>query len=305
MALSYDEITAITEKKFIPKLVDNVFNSNALLKKFKEREEPQPGGDKVVCPLNYAETAAAGWYQGSETLSTTDNEVITACEYDWKQLYANISITRRDELRNMGDAAIINFVKSKVMVAEKTIRNKLSTGLYNDGSNAKQIQGLKLALSTSNTVGGISQSTYSWWQANVDTTTTTLTIAAMQGLYGDCGEGTEYPQIVVGDQDMYDRYYALLQPSQRFADDEMAKGGFKSLQFNGIPVVVDAAAAAGDMYMLNLDYISMMPHKDENFRFEPFSKPINQNVKLAKIYWMGVFAHSNNRRQGLLDAITA
>ena len=68
----------ITEKKFLPKLVDNIFNANPLLKKLKGMEEPQPGGDKVVCPLNYATVSASGWYQGSETLSTTDNEVITA-----------------------------------------------------------------------------------------------------------------------------------------------------------------------------------------------------------------------------------
>lgn len=304
MALTYDQITAITEKKFIPKLVDNIFNSNPLLKKLKEREQPQPGGDKILVPLNYATVTASGWYQGSETLSTVDNEIITSAEYDWKQLYANISITRRDELRNMGDAAIINFVKSKVEVAEKTIRDKLATGLYNDGSDSKQIQGLKLICSASNTVGGIDQSTYSWWQAQVDSSTTTLTLSAMQGLYGDCGEGTEYPNIVIGDQNMYDRYYALLQPQQRFADEEMGKGGFKSLQFNGIPFVVDSNAASGDLYMLNLDYLTLYPHKDENFRMEPFIKPINQNVKVAKVYWMGAVASSNNRRHGLLDAIT-
>ena len=305
MALTYDQITAITEKKFIPKLVDNIFNANPLLKKLREREQPQPGGEKVLVPLNYATVTASGWYQGAETLSTTDNEVITSAEYEWKQLYANISITRRDELRNMGDAAIINFVKSKVEVAEKTIRDKLATGVYNDGSDSKQIQGLKLIASTSNTVGGISQSTYSWWQANVDSTTTTLTLSAMQSLYGDCGEGTEYPNLAIGDQDMYDRYYALLQPQQRFADDDMAKGGFKSLQFNGIPVVVDPNAASGDLYMLNLDYLTLYPHRDENFRLEPFVKPINQNVKVAKVFWMGALASSNNRRHGLLDAITA
>ena len=55
----------------------------------------------------------------------------------------------------------------------------------------------------------------------------------MNSLYGDCGEGSEYPNLLVSDQDMWDRYWNLLQPQQRFADEEMAKGGFKSLQFNG------------------------------------------------------------------------
>jgi hypothetical protein len=305
MALTYDQITAITEKKFIPKLVDNIFNSNTLLKKLKAKEKPQSGGDKVLVPLSYAQTSASGWYQGSETLSTTDNEQLTSAEFDWKQLYANISISRRDELRNMGDAAIINFVKSKVEIAEKTIRDKLSTGLYNTGTDSKQIQGLRLLLSTSNTYGGINQSTYSWWGAQTDTTTATLTLSAMQSMYGDCGEGTDYPDLIVGDQDMYDRYHALLTPQQRFASEDEARGGFKSLLFNGTPVVVDASCSSGDMLFLNMNFLDLYPHKDENFRFEPFTKPINQNVKVGKVFWMGVLAASNARRFGILDAITA
>ncbi|MHA2047768.1 MAG: phage major capsid protein, partial [Candidatus Thorarchaeota archaeon] len=305
MALTYDQISAITEKKFIPKMVDNIFNQNALLKKLKAKEKPQSGGDKVIVPLEYAQASAAGWYQGAETVDTTDNEVITAAEFEWKQLYANISITRRDELRNSGDAAKVNFVMGKVSNAEKTIRDTLNTGLFNDGSDSKQIQGLGLAVNTTGTYGGIAHGSYSWWNGQVDSSTTTLTLSAMQGIYGDAGEGSEYPNLLVSDQDMFDRYWNLLQPQQRFADEEMGKGGFKSLLFNGQPFVVDASCGAGDLYMLNLDYLDLYPHKDENFRFEKFIKPINQNVKLAKVYWMGVLASSNNRRHGLLGAITA
>lgn len=305
MALTYNQITAITHTKILPKMVDNIFNSNLLLKRLKAKEKPQTGGDKITVPVAYAETASSGWYQGAETLSTVDNEQMTSAAFEWKQLYANITISRRDELRNSGDAAILNFVKSKVQIAEKTIRQKLSTALYNLGTDSKQIQGLRLLLSTSNTYGGIDQSTYSWWQANVDSTTTTLTLAAMQSMFGDCGEGTEYPDLLVGDQDMFDRYHALLLPQQRFASEMEASAGFKTLLFNGVPVVVDASASAGDLFFLNLEYLDLYPHKDENFVMEPFAKPINQNVKSGKIYWMGNLGASNARRFGLLDAITA
>lgn len=306
MPLTYDQISAITEKKFVPKLVDNIFNRSALLKKLKAKEKPQSGGDKVMVPLNYATTTASGWYQGSETLDTADNDVITAFEFEWKQLYAAISITRRDELRNSGDAAIINFVKSKVEIAEKTMGDTLGTGLFSAGTNSKSIQGLSLAVNTTGTYGGLAHGSYSWMNGTVDSSTTTLTISAMQSLYGDCGDGDDYPDLCVGDQDMFDRYYALLQPQQRFqSDDETAKGGFKHLMFNSAPFIADNHAASGDLYMLNMEYLDLYPHKDENFRFEPFAKPINQNVKVAKLYWMGVFASSNNRRHGILTAITA
>ena len=305
MALSYDQITAITEKLFIPKMVDNIFNSNVLLKRLKAKEKLQSGGEKVIVPLSYAETSASGWYSGAETLSTTDNEQISAAEFSWKQIYANISITRSDELKNSGDQAILNFVKNKVQIAEKTIRQKLSTGLYNVGTDSKQIQGLRLLLSASNTYGGISQTDYSWWQANIDSATTTLTLSAMQSIYGDCGEGTDYPDLLVGDQDMFDRYHAMLTPQQRFASESEASGGFKSLLFNGIPVVVDASCPSGHLIFLNMEYLDLYPHKDENFRMEPFMKPVNQNIKTGKIFWFGALAASNVRRFGALTAITA
>ena len=305
MALTFDQITSITERKFLPKLVDNVFNSNVLLKKLKATEKLQSGGTQILQPLIYDEVSASGWYQGAETLDTTDNELFTAAAFDWAQAYANISISRLDELKNSGDQAVLNFVKSKMMIAEKTLSKKLSTAVYNDGSSAKQIQGLRLMLSTSNTYGGISQSDYSFWAANIDSSTTTLTLASLQSVYGDCGEGTEYPNLMVCDQDLWDLYKALLSPQQRFASSDSADGGFRSLLFNSTPVFVDASAPSGHMIFLNMNYLDWMPHKDENMRIQPWASPINQNVKSSKIFWAGGMASSNNRRHGALTAITA
>ena len=37
MALTYGEISAITQKYYVPKLVDNIFDSNALLQRMKKK----------------------------------------------------------------------------------------------------------------------------------------------------------------------------------------------------------------------------------------------------------------------------
>lgn len=306
MPLTYDQISAITEKKFIPKLYDNVFDSDPLLARLKKKSYLKlDGGERVMIPLNYAQTSASDWYSGADTLSTTDSDQITAAEYAWKQVYANISITRSDELKNSGDAQIVNFVKSKTQIAEKTLVDKLQDGLYSDGTNAKSIIGLRLIVGTANSVGGISQSSYSWWQGQVDSSTTTLSMAAMQSLYSSCSLNQEHPSVVVGTRANYNRYYALLQPQQRFTDSDTAKGGFENLMFNGIPFVIGSKCPSNHIFMLNEDYLHLGVHKDEDMRFEPFQKPINQNVKVAKIYWMGIFGSSNNRMHGKLSAVAA
>lgn len=306
MALSYDQISAITQKKIVPKMVDNIFDSNPLLQRARKKfYEKVDGGTSILQPLNYAQISAGGWYSGADTLSTTDNDVFTSAEYSWKQIYKNITISRIDELKNSGDSAILKFVKQKVQIAEKSIEDDMGTGLYNAGTTTNAIGGLRLILSTSNTVGGISQSTYSWWQAQVDSTTTTLTMAAMQSRDQACTIGNDGPTVVMTTRSLYNSYYALLQPQQRFMDSETAKGGFSSLMFNGKPVIVDSHAPASHMFFLNENYLALYYHPEENFRFEPFQKPVNQNVKVAKIYWAGAFGTSNARMQGLLSAVTS
>ena len=79
MALSYDQISSITRKKFIPKLYDNIFDSNPLLQRAKKKwYESIDGGERIIVPFNYAMTTATGWYTGAETLDTTASEEITA-----------------------------------------------------------------------------------------------------------------------------------------------------------------------------------------------------------------------------------
>lgn len=303
---SYTQISAITEKKFIPKLYDNIFDSNPLLQRLKKKSyEKLDGGERIVVPLNYAIPGSGGWYSGADQLSTTDSDVISAAEYTWKQLHEPISITSADEKKNSGMAQIVNFVKSKVKIAEKSAADKLSTGLYNAGSTTNAIIGLRAIVGTSNTVGGISQSSYSFWQGKVDSGTTTLTIAAMQSRDIACTVNNDSPTIIATTRTLYSSYYALLQPQQRFQSEEVGKGGFSSLMFNGKPVVADSYCPANHMFFLNENYLHLFAHKDEDFRFEEFQKPIDQNVKVAHIYWMGAMGSSNNRLHGLLSAVTA
>jgi len=306
MALSVDQLNAITEKYYVKKLHDNIFDSNPLLRRIRNggSYKSTSGGTQIYVPLNYATTSAAGWYSGADTLNTTDNDNITAAAYDWKSLYAGVSITEEDELKNAGEAAQLNLLKSKMMIAEKTLKDSLGTGLFSDGSDSKSIVGLRDIVAADQTVGGISQSANSWWQAQVDSSTTTLSISAMNSVFQDCSVDSEIPDYIVTTRSIYNAYYALLQPQQRFASEDEAKGGFSSLMFNGKPVVHDSHCPANHMFMLNLSHLHLFYHPKRNISFEPFQKPINQQVKVSRFLWMGALGSSNNRLHGLLSGIT-
>ena len=301
---SFDQITAISEKYFVPKLYDNIFASIPLLERVEKKKQLIDGGTQVVVPLNYAQQSAVGWYTGAGTLDNADSDTITAANFDWKQLYASIPISRLDELKNQGQAQKVNFVKSKMQIAEKSMRDTLAVAVWNDGTTTNAILGVRSFLSTSATYGGISQTTYSFWQANIDSATTTLTLSAMQTQWSNAAIEGEEPTVLLSGTARFDSYWGLLQPQQRFMDTS-AKAGFQSLMFNGAPYLKDSKAPSTHLVMLNENYLHLFGHKDEYFRMEPFAKPINQNVKVAHIFAMLVFASSNNRMHSALTALTA
>ena len=307
MALTYNQINGITRDKFIPVLHDNVFNSNPLLQRLKSkgRYKSVDGGNKILAPLEYDDVSASGWYTGSETLSVTDNDVFTAAAVDWCQLYASVLVSGRDKLINMGDSRVIDFVASKVKNAEKTMAAQLSTGIYSDGSDAKSIVGLRDWVATDQTVGGISQTTYTWWAGQVDSTTTTLAISSMQTLYHNCVLNNMQPSVGVSTKANYNRYYAVLQPQQRFVDSQTAKGGYTSLMFNGIPLIADTSVPSGHLFFLNEEFITLAYHPERDMSFTGFKDPINQDVEAAQVLWMGGFMSTNNRCHGKFSAITA
>ena len=311
MALTYNEISAITEKYFRVKLIDNIFKSNVLFARLRDKQEKIDGGERMLMPVAYAVTSAADSYFGADTLSTTPNDQITSAEFLWKQYYANITITGLDELRNAGDAAKVSFVKSKVQLAEKSMAYKMGNDVYSYGSNTADLVGLRLAINSSanygsygTTYGNIDRSSYSWWNAQVDTTTTILSLSKMETLYGQCTIGSVMPTLIITTQAIWDSYLNLLQPQQRFQDDKVADAGWKNVLFRGTPVVVDNRCPTGYLFMINEEYLKLFTHTKRDFKFEPFIKPVNQDIATSKIYWAGILACDNPRLQGVMTSIT-
>jgi len=307
MALTYNEISATTERYFVPKLIDNIFGSNALLQRIRNKKayKPQDGGTMIVQPLLYAVTSAAGTYSGTDTLATTANDQITAGAWTRAHYYSSITITHTDELQNSGDAAVVDFVRSKVQAAEMTLSHNLGTGIYNVGTDDKAIIGLRLAVDSTGTYGGIDRSSYTWWSAQEDSTSTTLTLSLLQGLIGDCTVGNSKPTVIMTTQDIYDILMNLIEPQQRFADEDTANAGFTNLRYAGIPVIVDSHCPASHMFLINENFLTLYYHPRDNFRFEPFVRPIDQAVATARVYWAGQMVINNCRMMGKFGAITA
>lgn len=310
MAVSITAINAITKQKFIPKLVDNVMLSNALLMYMQKNGgfETQDGGQDIRVPVRYARFSSRGWYSGSESQNTAYNEKKTALVFDWKQYYGNISISGLDQLKNAGDSKVIDHVKSEVESMEEDIKDGFGTGMYSNGTtDPKSIVGLRAFLSTSATYGGISQTSESWLASNIDATTTTLSLAKMQERYELARIGKEAVDVILTTETLYNSYWSKLQPQQRFADSDTANAGFKNLLFNGAAVMQDDYCPSSHMIFLNTKFIKLYSHSERKFpgKYVDFDKPIGQDAQVASFLWAGALVCSSPRLQAAMTALTS
>lgn len=119
-------------------------------------------------------------------------------------------------------------------------------------------------LTTPGTLQSLAVGSYSWWQGNVlahasgrhagqRALTTDLMQEAVDDteaqLADDTG-GAQSPTIILTTRAIRRKYVDLLVADKRFIDWKVMDGGFKVVEFNGIPMAVDNDALDGDMYFL-------------------------------------------------------
>jgi hypothetical protein len=305
-------------------LADNVSKSNALLSTLDSRGNIDlvDGGRTIVRELEYAQNSTFQYYSGYETLDISPSDVFSAAEYTWKQAAVNVSWSGLEaRVQNAGDAASIKLVANRIKNAEKTMKNEISIGIYSDGtgSGGRQITGLQSQVAddpTTGTVGGIDRSVHSFWQnqqvTNTSPTSTVELAADMRALWVACTRGTDQPDIIVSGAALYDTFWADLQAIQRVTSAGTGPKGFKSLDFRGIPVVLDGGGATGNaqdhggglntnrMYFLNTEYLFWSVHSNTNMVPLEDKTAINQDATVVPLIWAGNLTGSNFSLQGVI-----
>jgi hypothetical protein len=139
------DIIATTIEARSGKIRDNVTKNNALLARLKQKGKIRTvsGGRLIYEELSFAENGNGGYYSGYDTLPVSSADVITAAEYNWKQIAVPITISGLEMGQNSGKEAIIDLLEGRLNVGESTMENIVSVGLYSDGTGSGGKQRLR------------------------------------------------------------------------------------------------------------------------------------------------------------------
>lgn len=313
---SITDVIATTIQSRTRQVADNVTKNNAVLFKLSEQGNIKPfsGGNVILQELSFQENGNAGWYSGYEALPIGAQDVISAAQYDIKQAACAVTMSGLEMLQNNGKEQMIDLMEARIKVAESSMQNLISEGIYSDGTanGGKQIVGLEVAVSktpTTGTYGGIDRAVWDFWQnqATVAAGTTAANIQQrFNAVYASTCRGADHIDLIMVDNGYWALYMASLQAIQRFTESRMAQLGFPSIKYMQADVVLDGGiggfAPVNTAYFLNTKYLFLRPHRDRNFvALDPSKRySVNQDAVVQLLAWAGNLTSSGTQFQAVM-----
>ena len=314
------DIVATTIASRTRQIADNVTKNNALSMKLNQRGNRKTfsGGNVIYQELSFAQNANGGWYSGYDLLPVAASDVISAAEFTIKQLACPVTISGLETLQNAGKEQMIDLLESRVNVAESTMANLQSAGLYADGTGTggKELTGLNAAVPTDPTTGiygAINRVNWNFWRSQYTKSGSALTATTIQGamntMWASLVRGNERPDLIPMDNTMWGLYVASLQAQQRFTDPKVGDLGFPTLKYMGdADVFLDGGIGgfcpAKTAFFLNTKYIFLRPHSARDM--VPLSPnrryAVNQDAEVQILAWAGNLTCSGAQFQGRLES---
>lgn len=314
---TFTELVTTTFRNHRKEIKDNLSNRNALLKYMMKRGNyrKEDGGLTIVTPLDYAANGTYQRYSDWDTLNIAASDVISAAEYQWRQIALNVVSSGRELRINSGTSRITNLATAKIKNAIRTFNNSFSSDLYSSGSLTNQINGLQaiIADTNTNTVGGIDAGTWTFWQNNVTDASvlsvtpsaTTIENGLMLPAWLALDRGPDdQPDLIVADNTYYQYFEGSQVSLKRYADASKADGGFVSMKYKNADVLFDGNSGipTNHMYFVNTNYLELVVHQDADLEIMEDMRPINQDGSVVPVLWMGNLVCSNRKQQGVIIA---
>lgn len=319
-AVGTNQLTALARHYILPQVTDNAYlKNNALLyRMIRGNKRMLQGGTQIEVPMMYRRFGGgSGTYRGYELLNTVPQDTIKNSFVEWKQHYASFAVDGLTLIRADSPLAIANHLNIQSQQMFMEMAENLAVGIYSNGiTDPKDIDGLRAIVEDGNTYAGFNRAVETWFQAKLDSATTTLTLSKMHGLFSDATIGATHPTIWFGNGVNYNRLYALMvNPTAGYqvqytrepggSDELLAQAGFTNLMMENVPFVRDDQALDPDIYALNENFFALVVSPRADFVLKEFKEPHNQDAYISTLVWAGNMICMNARAQARFDALNA
>lgn len=323
MALTINDISAVTTQLIVPELVDEYYKVSPVFTLIFKGDTVKdfPGGLYIQQPIQYAPLKAGPFAPGS-TFDISYVETDTAMTFAVKYYYANVTIQGTQLPLNRGTEAAMNFVEEKMINGSQALAQALAIDIYNDGqgtvSSQIALDGLLAGYDDGTnypTYGGLPRAAIgsgastgiNGYYANIGGP---LSTSALQKAYGQATFGNRQPNLIASTQSIYNQLWNKLVPAQRVNDNLMVDAaqniGFTAIRFNNQRFVVDQYVPTGYVFGMNTDFLNVWisDHELFGFGFTGFKELPNSVDSAGQLCFGGDIVVSAPRLGFILAGIT-
>lgn len=230
---------------------------------------------------NASESSNSALTEG-QTVSTFGDDDIVPATLNWCDYSESIAVTGKALSAARGSAGaggaseLQDLWVHKTMGAVRRLAKNLGRDFWTGPGTGNRMLGLyggstlttNAPLANSGTYAGIDRSTYADWKANVllnGSVARPLSFDLMRdmrkAIYDACGE---MPDLIMCDSTQHEPYGKLFGDNRRYVQEVTVRGqkitldgGYRALEFDGIPIIASVNHPAGYMTFLNTNYVRM------------------------------------------------
>ena len=299
--------------------VDELFKKVPFLDDAKKNGgiEYEDGGIKIQRPLSVAEhSTISQMTTGYEPVSLAVADVLKPAIYNWSDFVAPIVISKKEELENSGEKAVVKIVEARMRSVMSLLRRELNKQIIAGNSATLttmntlngQVAGTEKFLENrapgatqTSVVGGLSKSGlnvpgfYNQY-ATANAAFGTDGLGAMHNIYTASNVITPMGEVksIIASTAAFANYKRSLFLNERYIDEKTLDGGRMSLAYAGAALSADSDMPTNggtpnnfSMYFINFDGIKMVIHKDGDFAVSPFEYISGTTARAATVYFKG------------------
>lgn len=332
-----------------PKIVDTVLGGNLITQIMLGTRKTKFTSSTKKITVKTTKANNGGSFAGLDRFNTNQVNTTQQMEFSPRSYYQPIVLPGDELSVSKTKEAVRDLQVTKGEEAAQEMADGIATLLYGDGTgnSNKDFLGLVAGCDDGTNVanyGGLSRSTYTTLQGNLDSTTTTITFDAIDSMLNSCNSGNDKVDLILTTEAIYDFIGDLFTAvtNERVAKDSTGgqikgaiagiagEAGFTSLYYKGVPIIADEACTANHVFFLNTKtwefatvdglfgtspvtikstqiegQYDMNTDKSYGFHVTPMDKSIDQYGFMSQILLMGNLICKNPKRNGYMSAVTA
>lgn len=326
-------VTSVTRERFFPKVIDNIFEGNALFERLRSKARPWTGGTQLVIPTTVVARTSMGSYSGFDTFTTAQENVRRQFAIDPSQYYANVTVSGIQKALNKGPEAFVDLIAAEFSDIGRAMSEMMGEDVYLDGTgNAnKDVAGLQYHVddaTTSATFQNLSRNTFTNLRATRNAQSGALGFANLAADYDACQRGNDSPTLGVTTPAVWTIIEALITPTTnvevgkaypKLAPTGGEEGisafrGYNAIYYRGVPVISDEKCTANNLYFLNENHLFLyeidhdpmfVESSKEGFGWTGWKKSQNQDAIVGQLLWAGQLVGDSPRTMSRRTAITS